>query len=768
MLKPFHILMLSSLSILNANAQELSQTIRGKVVDRPTQMPLPGATIMIADLPVTRGAVSDDTGTFSIANVPLGRHLIKITFVGYEPVLVSNVLVGSGKEVVLTIEMVESPESLDEVVINAGKFAEVVNEMTQVSARSFTEEETRRFPASVGDPLRLAASFAGTAALDDESNEIIIRGNTPRGILWKLEGVEIPSPNHFSAEGTSSGGISMFSTQVISRSDFVTSAFAPEYGNATAGVFDIHLRNGNNSSHERTAQAGLLGLDFSAEGPLPNKTTASYLFNYRYSTLSLLSKLGLDIQDPGEDNTFQDVSFKLNLPTPTATWSLFGLAGLSTAQQKLEGVNDRETYNLGVLGLSLQKTLRKNTLLRATLSTSHTTNQDILKTQGGFDDSKDFARSFNRLNIVVNQKINATHWLENGLVLSNLTYNFDGKTINPANPPPYNEFNTFDESGQTFSQQAFSSWHYRPSTNLSSVIGIHLFRLALNNELSIEPRASLKYAATPGLTLRAAYGMHSRMESLEYYLGVTTDPNGNQVQNNKDLGLTKAHHAVVGASYQLSRLTEIKTELYYQKLFRVPVLTDKSGVPFSSLNFTSGYSPADLSNTGTGTNYGIEWSAERKFAGTYFCLLNGSLYNSTYTASDLQNRNTRFNGNFASNLLAGREFKASKNSTIGVNTRLNYSGNKRYVPINLPASTAANQEIRDPSQAFNSRYPDFFRLDLQLNWRRNGRHYTSEVRLDIQNATNHKNVVADYFSNGSMSYVKGPGMIPVVSYRIEF
>ena len=354
----------------------LTQVVRGQVKDRVTQQPLVGANIVLAKSNPLIGTSTDTAGFFIFPAVPVGRQTFWISFLGYERLSLTDILVGSGKELILEINLLEKIGQLETVeVIMADR---TMNTMGQISGRSFTVEETKRFPASVGDPLRLVTAFPGVVSTDDESNEIIIRGNNPRGLLWKLEGVEIPSPNHFSAEGVSSGGISMLSTQVISRSDFYTGAFAPEYGNATAGVLDIHLRNGNRRKREYTFQAGLLGLDLSAEGPFNASGQASYLLNYRYSTLGLLDQIGISVQDENESNNFQDLSFKFNFPTQSlGTFSLFGLGGISSfKEEQPNSFSEREDYDMGMLGLSNQVFLNETASLHTTLSFSGTALKD--------------------------------------------------------------------------------------------------------------------------------------------------------------------------------------------------------------------------------------------------------------------------------------------------------------------------------------------------------------------------------------------------------
>jgi hypothetical protein len=280
-------------------AQVPYQTVRGTVVDKITQTTLPGAVITIQAIPVL-GTTTDANGYFKFENVKVGRYDLKVTYVGYDNVFIAQLLVGSGKEIVLNIEMQESIESLQTVEIKASESrkGEILNEMAAVSSRSFSVDETSRYAASNSDPARMAQSFAGVAAASDYSNGIVIRGNSPRGLLWRMNGIEIPNPNHFSGGmGSTGGGISMLSTNMMSNSDFMTGAFPAEYGNALSGIFDIRLRKGNDERREYAFQLGVLGMQAALEGPFSKKNKASYLINYRYSTLVLLNAVGFNLGD---------------------------------------------------------------------------------------------------------------------------------------------------------------------------------------------------------------------------------------------------------------------------------------------------------------------------------------------------------------------------------------------------------------------------------------------------------------------------------------
>lgn len=771
--------------------QQLVQTIKGRVIDRDSRQPIFGATVIVLGTDPLLGATTDDEGKYRILKVPVGRLTLGFKYLGYEEGVIANVLLGSGKELVLDAELNESVINMEELVVNAvGLGSQPINEMAIVSGKSFTVEETKRFPISIGDPLRLASSFAGVSSTDDTANEIVIRGNSPRGILWRLEGTEIPNPNHFSSEGASSGGVSMFSTQVISRSDFYTGAFAPMYGNALSGVFDINLRKGNSDRHEHTIQLGFIGVDWSSEGPLDREKGSSYLFNYRYSTLGLLIKLGLIELGEDESNIFQDLSFKIYLPTKNAgTFSVFGMSGLSSYKQANPNFSFRneEKYNMGVTGLKHEYILNKTSFLLTTLSFSGTGFIDDYVNKFNFEGSPatysnltSFKKSYVRGSVIYNNKVSAKHLVEWGATYSALNYSFmESQNDVSQVEPQFQEFNRFDDEGSSGTIQSFLSWKYRLGEQLTLVSGLHYFRFNFTGEQSFEPRGSLKWQFDKLQSLSFGVGIHSRLESLEYYLGNFINDDGSSVDHNSDLGLTKAFHSVMGYDRIIGAAMYFKVEAYYQRLFNVPVSASLDNQSYSTLNVSDGFTVAPLANNGVGTNYGMEFTLDRKFSNGYYFLLNSSLFESKYEGADGIERDTRFNGNFANHAVGGKEWKVGKNgrnNILGLSFKTTYSGNQRVIPIDLDASIASSAdgkvtEVRNNDEIYTSRAKDYFRLDLQFSYRRNRPKSTVEWRLDIQNLTNRSNFSGDYFNWSSKSVVEHEqlfGLIPMLSWRVEF
>ncbi len=764
-------------------AQQLTQIIRGNVVDKISNTSLPGANIIILNSDPILGTASDMDGNFKIAKVPVGKYTLKITYLGYKDLTIPNVIVNSGKEVVINVPLEENFIQGTEVVITGTQDkSKTINEMATVSARTFSVEETQKYAAAVNDPARMASSFAGVVSSDDGNNNISIRGNSPNGLLWRMEGVEIPNPNHFSSPGSSGGGISILSAQLMSNSDFMTGAFPAEYGNALSGVFDIKLRKGNNEKPEYTLQAGFLGLDGAAEGPFKKGYKGSYLLNYRYSTLNLLSKMGVDVG--GGSTNFQDLSYNIFLPTKkVGTFTLFGFGGLSSQsysaiKDSTKWENDYERYsfkfgaNTGAAGITHAIIMSKNTYLKsafvASLAAQNYTENKLdneyisHNRHNEYSDQGKFTFTSN-----LNHKFNARHNLRAGIIVNNIA--FDVKQIAYDQDLNATKLNLKDK-GNTYTVQLYAQSNYYLTPELSINTGLHYFQLFLNNTYSIEPRASVKYEINKTQSVSLGYGLHSQLQPIGAYFAKADDA----TKPNKSLEMSKSNHLVLAYDRMLTETMRMKIETYYQALFNIPVRSDELN-SFSMVNVSEGYITDPLINKGKGRNYGLELTLEQFMKKNYYFLFSGSLYDSKYKGSDCVLRDTRYNGNYAATFTAGKELeigKKSKNRTLGFNIKTIYRGGFRDTPIDVAASQALPDEgaVYQENEAFTIKYPAYFRTDIRVSLKRNRPNSTQTLALDIQNISNRKNIYGRFYNSetGTIKTYYQTSLIPILSYKIEF
>jgi hypothetical protein len=776
----FLLILFNLISYLSADDLQLTQVVKGRVVDQQTKVELIGANVMIYG--TNMGASTDVDGYFRILKVPVGRHNIEVMYMGYKSRIIPEILVGSAKEIVLMIELekdiMESEAIVVTPIIEKDK---PLNSMTTVSARSFSVEETQRYAGGFDDPARLASSFAGVTYGNAQDNAIIIRGNAPKGLLWRLEGIEIPTPSHFPDGNVLGGGVfTIFSNQLLTNSDFLTGAFPAEYGNALSGVFDMKLRNGNSDVREWTFQAGAMGIDFSAEGPFTKNSNASYLMNYRYSTIGLLTDL--NVIDTEQKMKYQDLSFKLNFPTKNAgTFSLWGIGSMDQANEieeidstKWEHEWDRLKYDaelrVGAFGLNHKYVLGKSTFINSTLAT---TAEDIIYDSDRIDDKSvlrknEYIDSFNgrtTVTSILNHKFSPRLSNSTGIVWNYLFYDMKLQSTIDEDPETFQTF--VDENGNSQLIQAFTQTQLNITNDLKLNAGVHAEYFLLNKNYTIEPRVGINWNIHPRHMVSFGYGKHSQLENIRYYLAQRETYSGFEIPN-KDLDFTHADHFVLAYDFQITKYSRLKIEPYYQYLYDVPVRRDDS---FSFINLKDErYFNDPLVNEGTGKNIGIDLTLERFLNNNYYYLITASIFDSKYTGGDGVERNSRYNRNYVFNGLFGKEFNVKTNNVLGINGRFTYMGGERISPVLRDASLSERRVIYDESRAFTESLNESVYLDITTTYRINHQSMAHIFALQVKNilaSPNDYGYVYDY-KDKDLKRDKMVIVLPSISYKIEF
>lgn len=809
MKKSFLILAILVYAITTAFSQNLTQTVRGTILDTDSKLPLIGATVQVVDSDPIIGVVSDMDGNFKIENVPTGRINLQLSYIGYDLKTIPNIEVNSGKEVVLSLNMQESAVQLDEVVVRQNKNkGEPLNDMALISARSISIEETKRYAGGFDDPSRVVTNFAGVANSPNGGSDIIVRGNAPKYLRWHLEGMEITSPYHFDDQNASFGGLSALNNNLLQASDFHTSAFTAEYGNVLSAVYDVNLRSGNNEQFEAVFGLGLLGTDITLEGPFKADYAGSFLFNYRYSTAGLITDLGLIDMDA--DVSYQDLTFKLLLPTKNAgTFSIFGLGGLngmdfkdidptvipteSNTTRTLSMQEDylKQNYLLNT-GVNHVLTLSNSSFLKSTLtySSSSIGDETFLSdkiTEGvGEYQTVSFANKFKnfdnkltrssyRAAVNYSNKINAKHKIQLGAKYTLFDYQFNqNRALNGDST--LSTLVDFQEQASTINN--FASWKYRPNKNLTVVVGLHNMIVLLNNKSTLEPRLAMHYKLNTNNAISAGYGLHSTMESIHHYYAKVEQEDGSITEPNKNLDLLKAHHFVIGYEKRFSSNMSAKLELYYQHLYNLPVENNDTSY-FATINEATNYQYLDLVNEGTGKNYGVELTVERFFSKNYYFMVNGSVFNSSYKSLEGVERNTMYNNNYLVNILLGKECAGlgkKNNQTMAVNIKAFFEGGQKYIPLlrdnngNI-AVDPENNQLWDYDKAYNNSLDKIAQLNLSVSYKFNRAKTTHELYLDLQNITNNQARMTEFYDENepeSIAYVKQFGFFPNLMYKLYF
>lgn len=764
-------------AVSNSLAQSVTGTIRGEVVDLNSESPIPFVNVAIMDSTLNKGAITDDNGVFVLQDIPVGRYQIRVSFIGYEPVLLSDVLITSGNNPALRIKLKENTMTLGEVEIRARQEKEnPINKMATISAKQLNMEEANRFAGGFDDPARLVTSFAGVTAGVGDENGLSVRGNSPKSILWQIEGVPVPNPNHFGEiNGFGGGGISALSVKTMGNSDFFMGAFPAEYGNALSSVFDLSIRTGNSTKHNHSFQVGALGLDVASEGPFSKKSNTSYLFNYRYSTLSLL---GLGIN-------YQDISFKINIPTKKyGTLSIWGLGLIDGVHNKpdtdtLDTDNKWKYYedlttekiklSTGVGGLNHKIMLGNKGYIKTTGTISYSgLNFNLSRLDSTY--TSDFPQKDieyytldYRLASTLNYKFGQKHTNRTGIIITNQNFNFDLKYA----PVFGNPLTTFaNDKGtsnliQAFTQSALTFGKFKVNP------GVHFLYFSLNGNSSIEPRLGADYSINDKNRILFGYGLHSQVEKLSYYLSDVPTTNGTE-ELNRNLGLSKSHHIVIGYDRMFGKYTHLRIEPYFQYHFNVPVIQNNY---FSLLNITNEiFINQPLVNTGTGKNIGFDLTLERFMNKGIYYLFTLSIFDSKYVDGNGIERPTLYNRNAIGNFLIGKEWLIKKKNLFTANIKYTYLGGARTIPVDEVASLQAKEIIEDYSKAYNIQNPASHVVSFTTTYRINAKKTAHLFSLQVLNISGAKEYYGYQYNfiNHSIDLNTDVIILPNLSYRIEF
>jgi Carboxypeptidase regulatory-like domain/TonB-dependent Receptor Plug Domain len=775
------------LATIMSVAQNITQNIRGTVIDKDSKSPIASVTVMINE---NQKTTSDANGNFIFTALPVGRYNLQTSKMGYLPQTIADLQLNVAKEIVLTIELEESVTKLNNITVRAkNDRTKTVNEMVTVSGRTFSVNEANRFAGSQNDPSRMARNYAGVSGASDQRNDIIIRGNAPQGLLWRIEGVPVPNPNHFAGQGSTGGPISIINYKMLSNSDFLTGAFPAEYGNATSGVFDVKIRNGNNKRAERTIQIGALGLEALLEGPL-GKNGSSYLIGYRYSTLSILANAGVKLGFASVPY-YQDGSAKFNFITKKAgTFKVFFIAGKSNTafydnkrdSTQFSPANAGENVYFGsrtsILGLSHTYFFNTSTYIKTTVASTHEGNanrRDSIQANGFEKPTGGFGYNSNRLvlNSYINKKINPKNIVQGGIVVEHIDYATKDSLLfyKPIVFTPFWGTNN-DFAGSTQLLQAYAQWKYKPTDNFTINGGLHSQLLTLNNNAALEPRLAFRYQIKQNQAISFGYGMHQQTQPYAMYFYRNINAADPTIETNKDLKFSTSNQFVLGYDYSVNTDFRIKLETYYQYLNNVPV--DAMASSYSVLNYGTGFYNTyrdNLVNEGKGQNYGVELTAEKFFSKHYYFLVTTSVFNSTYQGSDLVWRNTAFNGNYVGNALLGYEIKAKNNFSFLIDAKVTVAGGLRFTALDTAASIANKEAKYQENKAFEQQNKTYFKPDLKFTIRKDfKRKIALEWALDIQNVVNYQNVFLNWYDKNTQTEhpVYQNGRFPTVQLKLEF
>lgn len=728
-------------------SRDTLQIVKGRVVSASSSRPAKEA--LVSFLGASSFVFHTDSLGFYEGNVIPGNYSMLVQQQGFKSVVRNNIIVFSGKQQVQDFELTEFMVELDSLQIASGGMKENIN---------LDMWDFQRFAAVFYDPARVANSHAGLINTDDQANNISIHGTSPNFIQWKVEGVEVVNPNHLENAGTindrpslSGGGVSLFSAQLLQNSSFLLSPFESSNGNALSGIFDMKLRNGNNQKYEHTIQASLMGLDFSMEGPFSKSSQASFLVNYRYSTIGLLNKLGVDFG--GEETNYQDLSFVISIPQKHGLLKFFSITGASATtfrgtddslkfeiQKDLSNQDYRSTTTIN--GINYLHTLNNNLFIRSIATYS-------AKQVSRYSDPSGFSSlsAPKEKDLFNQQKFSGVTYLSARAgnlfrIKAGSYYSYFANKLFAA----VNDITYSNGSINDVLVQPFISVEGTVFKALEIKAGLHSLYQLYTSDFTLQPRFMAKYTISKRQDIALNYGRSSQVQPFYLCLG---NPDNRYLKPSVINSFAIIHHV---NAMQL----DFKSELYLNFYERIPV---NNIYGFSAFNYFNERILFPLTQSGTAKVYGYDLTIEKNM-NSYYMILSGGIFNSLYTIGNM-NAKSRYNSNYNCALTAGKEYRLkNKNKMISTDLR----GFIR---------NGFKEALTDPAieyYSYQSNLPTYYRVDIRISYRINKEKTSAIWALDIQNVGNNRNVVYHYYDafTRKVEAKRQLGLIPVISYKVYF
>ncbi|MBK9175223.1 MAG: TonB-dependent receptor [Flavobacteriales bacterium] len=747
------------------------------VVDGAGGAPLHGVSVVLVPSEPMLGAATDSLGRFRITGVPVGFYTVKAQGLGYEATLIQETWVRAGKETALRMTLMPSAVQLEgfTVVSSAGEGVDAFG------ARAFTVEQGLRYPAMFQDPARLVTGTPGVAAANDQANHLVVRGNSPNANAWLLEGAEIVSPNHLGNAGTASdlptlsgGGVNILSAQMLGPSRLRTGVSPVMHGNALGGLMDMELRRGNGHTREWTVQAGLLGIDLSTEGPIGKSENAFHLVNYRYSTLGLLSAMGVDIGD--ETIRFQDLAVHAGTRIgKRGELRLFGMGGNSSNQFRADAdqstwVFDKDskdityTSSMGAGGATAVLPMGQRALLRTTFvwSAAFQDREESDADSTAWIQGPAYTSLYER-------KLSGIARME-GSIGTRFRYGGGASMMERVME------NVLGDKAAGWLIRPFLHARYDVTERIEVTAGLAYSQFTYDASDLIEPRLGVRWRLSTRGAATLAYGVRGQLPYQQIVnlmdLGVTAQ--ASDTPNNRRLGLMRSEDFVIGYEHRIAQVITARAEVYAQRI---------SGVPTPWSGITTGFSTTEtitnawdepqflpMETSATAQNIGAELSFARAFDNGYYWQANGSVFRSTYESAVVE-RPARWDAGWTANALVGREWRKAKEDRVrtwGVGLRALGVGGMRYTPLEAQDRRGAWTFIS--GEPYSAKLKDVYRLDVRVYLKRDHKGRTGQWAIDLQNATNAENEAYRYFDYRKEETITRYqlGLIPNLSYRIEF
>ena len=735
--KPKHTtLFILFLVVSTLSLAQVKTTIRGNVVDEK------GAPIFAASIYLnnSQGTFSEEDGTFQLSNVVPGSYNLTASFVGFDSQTKFNIIIKSKGNRLFNFILIESSESLEEVVVsNKNKISRPKE--TPLSTQSLSAVEIATYPGGNNDVVQVAQSLPGVSpSVGGFRNDLIIRGGAPNETVYYLDGVEVPNINHFATQGSAGGPVGLLNVSFINDVTLSTSAFGAQYDNPLSGVLQFKQRDGNKERFNTNIRVSATDAAFTFEGPLfknkKKESKTSFLLSVRRSYLQALFKLiGLPIRPD-----YWDYQYKLTHQIDNYNDLYFiGLGSVDDFSVEAPEDYDEEAQAVleqapfiqqktNAIGVTWRKRFKDGSGYMETTVSNNRLNNTFTsyldpENETGIIFRNDAVESESKLRYQLTKFIN--DWKITGGFNTQHSF-YSNNTANIADAIFYTTEIDFIKYG-LFANATRSFFNDKVDVSLGFRMDDDSFTTSSNLVSNFSPRLSLSYEFKENWRISATAGRYYKIAP--YTILGFRDSSGNLT--NQDSDYTQSDHYVIGFQHYLNPAASISLEGFYKRYSDYPVsVLDEVSLANKGADFEV-LGNEDVETVGKGRSYGLEFQYQQKLLNNFYSIFSYTYFFSEFTGFDSTVYiPSVWDSRHLVSFVGGYKLK----NNWEISSRYRFAGKTPYVPTNLEATLVSYPEIiLDYTRLGEEKLETFSQLDIRVDKKWNYNQFSLNVFFEIQN-----------------------------------
>ncbi|MBU0473005.1 MAG: TonB-dependent receptor [Bacteroidetes bacterium] len=737
--------------------------IEGFIIDSYSKSELIGANVLIVNSNI--GGATDIKGKFVIESVPVGNYSLKFSFLGYNSVVKTDIIVRSNRITTVNCELNSTSIEADEVVVQDAYFQN--NGEQQISNINFSREEIRRAPGSAGDVSRILMSLPSVAQVNDQSNTLAVRGGSPIENTFYIDNIEIPNINHFPSQGASGGAIGMLNVDFIEDVNFFTGGFSAIYGNKLSSIMEISLREGNRNEFDGQLDLNFSGFGGIIEGPISE--SSSFMISARRSYIDFLIKMinvGSSIA-PTYGDVEGKIVFDIDKNNKIMLVGVFGDDHMSSDQQnaienKMVFYGDQDIYQttIGVNWRSLWSSKGYSNTLISFNSMKFI--EDFYETGSAALVANNRSNEmFYQLRNINYYQFNKQNSAKFGIEAKHIIADFNNwySEYSDAIGNPVESF-TIKNTNNSNILAAFGNYIIKPTNRIELTLGARSDYFSYANKLKFSPRFSLSYLFSDETKLNISTGLF--YQALPSKLLVLNE-------TNKNLSIPVSQHYIIGIEQLLTESTLLKFEIYQKNYSKFPMDPNQPGIfLIDEVYYNDGvsFNTNKLLDNGEAQTKGAELTIQKKLAKDFYGLIGASYFNAKYKGLDNKWKNRIYDNQFIFNIEGGYK----PNYSWEFSLRWIYAGGRPYTPFNASESVALNRGVLDENKINSERYLPYHSLNVRVDKRFAFSNSNLVIYLSVWNVYDRKNEASIYWNQttNQQDVVYQWGMLPIFGVEYEF